>query len=83
VLAHLDAIRVVALGLLRLVVAPLALLALKGDGDSYVSASHGSCWFGDEAAGAKENPAAARFSEQDSAPGPGGRLGLDPTRERS
>ena len=42
-LAQLDAVRVVPLRLLSLVVAPLALLALQGDGDSYVSASHGSC----------------------------------------
>jgi hypothetical protein len=42
VLAELDPVRVVPLRLLALVVTPLALLAREGDGDSNVSASHGS-----------------------------------------
>jgi hypothetical protein len=42
VLAKLDPIGMVALGLLGLVVAPLALLAREGDGDSDISASHES-----------------------------------------
>ena len=41
VLAQLDAIRVVALALVCLVVAPLALLTREGDSDANVSASHG------------------------------------------
>src|SRR5919107_3052215 len=40
-LAQRDALRVVALGLVRLVVAPLALLASEGDTDAHVSAGHG------------------------------------------
>ena len=40
VLAQRDAIGVVALGLVRLVVAPLALLASEGDSDAHVSAGH-------------------------------------------
>src|SRR5829696_1760662 len=40
VLAELDPVRIVALGLLGLVVAPLALLAGEGHGDSDVSAGH-------------------------------------------
>jgi hypothetical protein len=42
VLAKLDPVRIVPLGLLGLVVTPLALLAREGDGDSNISASHGS-----------------------------------------
>src|SRR5918999_15995 len=42
VLAELDPVGIVPLRLLGLVVAPLALLAREGDGDSDVSASHGS-----------------------------------------
>ena len=42
VLAELDPVRIVPLGLLGLIVPPLALLACEGDGDSDVSASHGS-----------------------------------------
>jgi hypothetical protein len=42
VLAELDPVRMVPLGLLGLIVPPLALLAREGDGDSDVSASHGS-----------------------------------------
>jgi hypothetical protein len=42
VLAELDPVRIVPLGLLTLVVAPLALLASEGYGDSDVSARHGS-----------------------------------------
>ena len=42
VLAELDPVRIVPLLLLGLVVAPLALLACEGHGDSNVSASHGS-----------------------------------------
>ena len=42
VLAKLNPIRVVPLRLLGLVVAPLAVLACEGHGDSNVSASHGS-----------------------------------------
>jgi hypothetical protein len=45
VLAELDSIGVVPLALLCLIVAPLALLACEGYGDSNVSASHGS-WEG-------------------------------------
>lgn len=41
VLAQLDPLRVVALALVRLIVAPLAVLACEGDGDSNVSAGHG------------------------------------------
>src|SRR4051794_20880435 len=41
VLAQLDAIRRVPLGLVRLVVAPLAVLACKRDRDSDISACHG------------------------------------------
>jgi hypothetical protein len=40
VLAQRDAIGVVALALIRLVVAMLALLAGEGDSDSHVSAGH-------------------------------------------
>jgi hypothetical protein len=40
VLAQLDPIRVVALALIRLVVAMLALLAREGDSNSDVSAGH-------------------------------------------
>jgi hypothetical protein len=40
VLAQLDPIRVVALALVRLVVAMLALLAGEGDSDSDISAGH-------------------------------------------
>src|SRR3954449_2740619 len=40
VLAQRDAIGVVALALVRLVVAPLALLAGEGDSDAHVSAGH-------------------------------------------
>src|SRR3954468_27211 len=63
VLAQADAIRVVALGLLGLVVPALAVLAREGDGDPDVSAGHGrraprvGVRYG---AGAKENPAPAR-----------------------
>src|ERR1700716_2298237 len=39
-LPQLDAVRVVALALIRLVVPPLALLAGKGDRDTDVSAGH-------------------------------------------
>jgi hypothetical protein len=42
VLAKLDPVGMVALGLLGLVVAPLAFLTREGDGDSDVSASHWS-----------------------------------------
>jgi hypothetical protein len=42
VLAELDPVWMVSLGLLSLVVAPLALLAREGYGDSDISASHGS-----------------------------------------
>jgi hypothetical protein len=42
VLAELDPVRMIPLGLLGLVVTPLALLTREGDGDSNVSASHGS-----------------------------------------
>ena len=42
VLAELDPLGIVPLRLLGLIVAPLALLAREGDGDSNVSASHGS-----------------------------------------
>jgi hypothetical protein len=41
VLAELDPIRMVSLGLLSVVVTPLALLAREGNGDSDISASHG------------------------------------------
>jgi hypothetical protein len=40
VLAHPDAIRVVALGLVGLIVASLAVLAREGDSDANVSAGH-------------------------------------------
>jgi hypothetical protein len=40
VLAQADAIRIVSLGLVRLVVASLALLAGEGDSDTHVSAGH-------------------------------------------
>src|SRR3954471_5364485 len=40
VLAQRDAVGVVALALVRLVVAPLALLACEGDSDAHVSAGH-------------------------------------------
>jgi hypothetical protein len=40
VLAQADAIGVVALALIRLVVAPLAVLAGEGDSDANVSAGH-------------------------------------------
>jgi hypothetical protein len=42
VLAELDPVGIVPLRLLGLIVAPLALLAREGDGDSDFSASHGS-----------------------------------------
>src|SRR4029078_3639590 len=60
-LAQRDAIRVIALGLLGLVVPALALLACEGDSDPDVSAGHGRraprvvSW-----RRAKENPAPAR-----------------------
>src|SRR6188472_1327223 len=70
VLAHGDAVRVVSLGLVRLVVPALALLAGEGDGDPDVSACHvrrsevsGSRW-----GRAKETPApGARSGRKDSA----------------
>ena len=40
VLAQLDSVRRIPPRLVRLVVAPLALLTREGDGDAYVSASH-------------------------------------------
>src|SRR5947207_14260942 len=40
VLAQRDAFRVVALGLVGLVVAPLALLAGEGDTDAHISTGH-------------------------------------------
>src|SRR4051794_16854512 len=63
VLAQGDAIRVIALGLLCLVVPALALLACEGHSDPDVSAGHDGVlresWVR-ECAGAKENPAPAR-----------------------
>jgi hypothetical protein len=40
VLAQLDAVRVVALGLIGLVVPALAVLAREGDGDPDISTGH-------------------------------------------
>src|ERR1700750_2794526 len=64
VLAQGDAIRVIALGLLGLVVPALALLAGEGDGDPDISAGHGrraprgvGSWMRRRA---NENPAPAR-----------------------
>src|SRR3954451_20331847 len=63
VLAQGDAVRVVALGLLGLVVPALALLAGEGDGDPDISAGHGRraprVW-GSLQRRAKENLAPAR-----------------------
>jgi hypothetical protein len=67
VLAQRDAIRVVALGLLGLVVPALAFLACEGHSDPDVSAGHDGVlreWWFDT----KENPAAgARSATKDSA----------------
>jgi hypothetical protein len=41
VLRQRDAIGVVALALIRLIIAPLTVLAREGDGDANVSAGHG------------------------------------------
>src|ERR1700685_1398863 len=62
VLAQPDPIRVVALALIRLVVARLALLACEGDRDSNVSAGHvrNPCVVVDKRPWAKKNPAQAR-----------------------
>src|SRR6185295_7002778 len=62
VLAQADAIRVVALGLVGLVVPALALLAGEGDSDPDVSAGHGETALreGRDWRRAKENPAPAR-----------------------
>src|SRR5215208_2126625 len=65
VLAQPDAIRVVALGLVGLVVPALALLAREGDGDPDVSAGHACGAPSEERVEgnrrrAKENPAPAR-----------------------
>ena len=63
-----DAIRVVALALIRLVVAALALLAREGDSDPYVSAGHlasrGVRWL---TAPGKEKPRHGARSEESSA----------------
>src|SRR4051812_30954113 len=61
VLAHVDAVRVVALGLVGLVVAALALLAREGDSDPNISTGHeGDSEDGGAIRRAKENPAPAR-----------------------
>ncbi len=62
VLAQRHPIRVVALALIRLVVAMLALLACEGDRDSNVSAGHvrNPCVVVDKRPWAKKNPAQAR-----------------------
>src|SRR5215218_6623017 len=61
VLAKRDAIRVVALGLIRLVVPALALLAGEGHSDPDVSAGHlTACSESRGERRAKENPAPAR-----------------------
>src|SRR5436305_13769476 len=59
VLAQRDALGVVALGLVGLVVAPLALLAGEGDTDAHISAGHGN---GAPSArvGARKRPARGR-----------------------
>src|SRR3954451_1227345 len=66
VLAQRDAIGVVALALVRLVVAPLALLAGEGDSDAHVSAGHtplrGEMWVDRRSSGQKNDPPrASRF----------------------
>src|SRR3954449_1833415 len=62
VLAQRDAIRVVALGLVGLIVPALALLAGEGHSDPDVSAGHGETALreGRDWRRAKENPAPAR-----------------------
>src|SRR5215210_1530714 len=45
VLAQLDPVGRISPRLIRLIVAPLALLTCEGDSDSYVSAGHSSLWF--------------------------------------
>src|SRR3954447_19244232 len=66
VLAQRDAIGVVALALVRLVVAPLALLAGDGDSDAHVSAGHtslrGEMWVDRRRSRQKNDPhRASRF----------------------
>src|SRR5579862_202560 len=80
VLAQGHAIGVVALALIRLIVAMLALLACEGDSDANVSAGHSEfcapC--ADRRSGhrarAKKNPAQARGIRQSSVLSPRGRL---------
>jgi hypothetical protein len=66
VLAELDPVRIVPLRLFGLVVTPLALLTREGDGDSNVSASHGS--FGRYRAGVHTKDPARREVEASLAP---------------
>src|SRR5207342_1638061 len=71
VLAQRHPVRVVALALVRLVVAMLAILAGEGDSDSHVSAGHGSEIPGSSVVlpRAKKNPArGARSTPKSSVP---------------
>src|SRR5919199_2632266 len=72
VLAQRDAVRVVALGLVGLVVPALALLAGEGDGDPDISAGHGRRAPKLVVRGrrSKENPAPARGRHLRIAPSP-------------
>src|SRR5919112_4870508 len=72
VLAQRDAVRVVALGLVGLVVPALALLTREGDGDPDVSAGHlTACSESRVLAPGKGKPRhGARSATQDSASGP-------------
>src|SRR3954454_5233081 len=74
VLAQGDAVRVVALGLLGLVVPALALLAREGDGYPDVSAGHGTAcsesrWFVGRRGGKGKPRTGARSARKDSAYG--------------
>src|SRR3954468_920694 len=71
VLAQLDAVRRVPLGLVRLVVAPLAGLARKRDRDSYISACHGPV---ESSAALRERSSAPAAATRRARPGRSARL---------
>src|ERR1700712_1962416 len=60
VLAHLDPVGIVALGLLCLVVATLALVTGECHSDTHISAGHGSSVVGMRRARRKKDPAGQR-----------------------
>src|ERR1044072_9181900 len=75
VLAQGDAIRVVALGLVRHVVATLADLAREGHSDTHVSAGHSALR---DCKRTEKRPAVGRSAVQSSASRPGGIWALIP-----